>query len=46
MTLTTARLQLVQLEARELQQGRDASLHPDISPSSLISLGLDLEESQ
>jgi hypothetical protein len=46
MTLTTARLQLVQLESRELQQGCDASLHPDISPSTLISLGLDLEETQ
>jgi hypothetical protein len=46
MTLTTARLRLVQLEARELQQGHDTSLHPDISPSSLISLGLDLEEAQ
>ncbi|KAG1892934.1 uncharacterized protein F5891DRAFT_986314 [Suillus fuscotomentosus] len=39
-----AHLKLVEMEAEELAHGIDLSLHPDISPSVLIVLGLDLEE--
>ncbi|KAG2103746.1 uncharacterized protein F5147DRAFT_746673 [Suillus discolor] len=40
------RLKLAELEAEELQQGIDSSLHPEISPSMLIASGIDLEEEQ
>ncbi|KAG1868741.1 hypothetical protein C8R48DRAFT_598239 [Suillus tomentosus] len=46
ITQAAARLKLVQMEAEELARGIDLSLHPDISPSVLIALGLDLEEEQ
>ncbi|KAG1857808.1 hypothetical protein F4604DRAFT_1685104 [Suillus subluteus] len=39
-------LELVELEAEELQRGIDSSLHPEISPSMLIASGMDLEEEQ
>lgn len=40
------RLELARLEATELESGTHTSLHEDISPSVLISSGLDLEELQ
>ncbi|KAG1729494.1 uncharacterized protein EDB91DRAFT_1239214 [Suillus paluster] len=46
ITQAGAHLKLVQLEAKELEQGADVSLHPEVSPSILIGLGLDLEEEQ
>ncbi|OAX31006.1 hypothetical protein K503DRAFT_704426, partial [Rhizopogon vinicolor AM-OR11-026] len=45
-TQAGARLKLVQIEAKELETGLDVSLHPELSPSILISSGLDLEEDQ
>ncbi|KAG1798028.1 hypothetical protein EV424DRAFT_1475028 [Suillus variegatus] len=39
-------LQLVELEAQELQAGINVSLHTDISPSGLITSGMDLEDQQ
>ncbi|KAG2066498.1 hypothetical protein BDR04DRAFT_1129977 [Suillus decipiens] len=39
-------LKLVGMEAHELACGIDLSLHPNISPSVLITSGLDLEEEQ
>jgi hypothetical protein len=45
-TQAGARLKLAQIEAQELMDGLDISLHPELSPSVLISLGLDLEEEQ
>ncbi|KAG1866770.1 hypothetical protein F4604DRAFT_1928071 [Suillus subluteus] len=39
-------LKLAQLEAKELERGADVSLHPEVSPSIFIGLGLDLEEEQ
>ncbi|KAG1908283.1 uncharacterized protein F5891DRAFT_973731 [Suillus fuscotomentosus] len=35
-----------QLEAQELEKGVDVSLHPEVSPSVFIGLGLDLEKEQ
>ncbi|KIK35562.1 hypothetical protein CY34DRAFT_16941 [Suillus luteus UH-Slu-Lm8-n1] len=48
MAITQAgvRLKLAELEAEELQQGIDSSLHPQISPSVLIASGIDLEAEQ
>ncbi|KAG2338577.1 hypothetical protein BDR05DRAFT_1004149 [Suillus weaverae] len=46
ITQAGAWLKLMELEAEELQQGIDTSLHPDISPSVLIASGIDLEEEQ
>ncbi|KAG1781328.1 hypothetical protein EV702DRAFT_928617, partial [Suillus placidus] len=46
ITQAGAQLKLVELEAEELQQGIDTSLHPEISPSVLIASGIDLEEEQ
>ncbi|KAG1852201.1 hypothetical protein F4604DRAFT_1883522 [Suillus subluteus] len=40
------RLKLAEMEARDLQQGIDISLHPDISPSVFIASGIDLESEQ
>jgi hypothetical protein len=46
ITQAGARLKLAELEAEELQQGLDTSLHPEISRSVLIASGIDLEEEQ
>ncbi|KAG1738072.1 uncharacterized protein EDB91DRAFT_1249369 [Suillus paluster] len=46
ITQAAARLKLVEMEAQELACGINLSLHPDISLSVLIVLGLDLEEEQ
>ncbi|KAG1838304.1 hypothetical protein DFJ58DRAFT_718771 [Suillus subalutaceus] len=46
ITQASARLSLAQLEAKELERGVDLSLHPDVSPSVLITSGMDLEEEQ
>ncbi|KAG1834248.1 hypothetical protein EV424DRAFT_1468755 [Suillus variegatus] len=40
------RLQLIKLENQELQAGINVSLHTDISPSGLITSGMDLEDQQ
>lgn len=40
------RLKLAQLEAQELEKGVDVSLHPEVSPSVFVGLGLDFEEEQ
>lgn len=40
------RLTLAQLEAWDLERGVDLSLHPEVSPSVFVGLGLDLEEEQ
>jgi hypothetical protein len=39
-----AHLRLVEMEVQELAHRIDLSLHPDISSSVLIALGLDLKE--
>ncbi|KAG2746737.1 hypothetical protein P692DRAFT_201840841 [Suillus brevipes Sb2] len=44
MTLAAVRLKLSQQEAEDLENGLNNSLHMDISPSVLISSGMDLEE--
>ncbi|KAH7918603.1 hypothetical protein BV22DRAFT_1024324 [Leucogyrophana mollusca] len=46
VTQAATRLKLAQLEAHDLQQGIDVSLHPNVSPSIFISAGLDLEHEQ
>ncbi|KAG2137014.1 hypothetical protein DEU56DRAFT_871445 [Suillus clintonianus] len=46
VTQASVRLELSQLEAQQLRQGIDASLHPDVSPSILIVVGIDLEALQ
>ncbi|KAG2113416.1 uncharacterized protein F5147DRAFT_744141 [Suillus discolor] len=46
ITQVAARLKLAEMEAAELACGIDLSLHPDISPSVLIVLGLDLKEEE
>ncbi|OJA09031.1 hypothetical protein AZE42_11088 [Rhizopogon vesiculosus] len=45
-TQATVRLELARIEAVELESGANTSLHPDVSPSILISSGIDLEEQQ
>ncbi|KAG2112112.1 hypothetical protein DEU56DRAFT_749410 [Suillus clintonianus] len=46
LTLAAVRLKLSQQEAQDLENGLNNSLHTDISPSVLISSGIDLEEQQ
>ncbi|KAG2028236.1 hypothetical protein BDR03DRAFT_1020076, partial [Suillus americanus] len=46
VTQAAVRLELAELEAQELQAGINVSLHTDISPSDLITLGIDLEDQQ
>ncbi|KAH7905780.1 hypothetical protein BJ138DRAFT_1017239 [Hygrophoropsis aurantiaca] len=46
MSQPSVRLAMAEEEAAELARGVDHSLHPDVSPSILISAGLDLEEQQ
>ncbi|KAG1776918.1 hypothetical protein EV702DRAFT_1179602 [Suillus placidus] len=46
ITQAAVRLKLVEMEARQLQEGNDVSLHPDISPSVFIATGIDLESEQ
>ncbi|KAG1819100.1 uncharacterized protein BJ212DRAFT_1446228 [Suillus subaureus] len=41
-----AHLKLTQLEAWDLERGVDLSLHPEVSPSVFVGLGLNLEEEQ
>ncbi|KAG2148677.1 uncharacterized protein EDB93DRAFT_1250112 [Suillus bovinus] len=42
----TVWLELVHIEAAELESGTNISLHADVPPSILISSGIDLEEQQ
>ncbi|KAG2093727.1 uncharacterized protein F5147DRAFT_747879 [Suillus discolor] len=44
ITQAAVRLQLAELEAHELQAGINVSLHTDISPSRLITAGIDLQD--
>ncbi|KAG2051604.1 hypothetical protein BDR06DRAFT_1060927 [Suillus hirtellus] len=46
ITQAAVRAQLVELEAQELEAGNDCSLHADVSPSILISSGIELEDQQ
>lgn len=39
-------LKLAEMEASDLQQGTDISLHPNISPSVFITSNVDLESEQ
>ncbi|KAH7905933.1 hypothetical protein BJ138DRAFT_1017003 [Hygrophoropsis aurantiaca] len=45
-TKSTIKLNLAQEETLELERGNNVSLHTDVSPSILISSGLDLEDLQ
>ncbi|KAG2058310.1 hypothetical protein BDR06DRAFT_980537 [Suillus hirtellus] len=44
ITQAAIRLQLAELEAHELQAGINVSLHTNISPSRLITSGIDLQD--
>lgn len=46
ITQAAVRLKLVEMEACQLQEGNDVSLHPDISPNVLIATGIDLKSEQ
>jgi hypothetical protein len=46
MTQAAVRLALSKAEAEEIERGNNISLHDDISPSTLISSGLELEDQQ
>ncbi|KAH7906366.1 hypothetical protein BJ138DRAFT_1016340 [Hygrophoropsis aurantiaca] len=46
LTQAKVRLQLAEGEAKELEQGKDVSLHADVSPSILIGMGIDIEDQQ
>ncbi|OAX33799.1 hypothetical protein K503DRAFT_794391 [Rhizopogon vinicolor AM-OR11-026] len=46
ITQAAVRLKFMEMEAHDLQQGIDISLHPDISPSVFIASGIDLENEQ
>ncbi|KAG1800141.1 uncharacterized protein BJ212DRAFT_1488026 [Suillus subaureus] len=46
ITQSVVQLKLVEMEAHQLQEGNDVSLHPDISPSVFIATGIDLESEQ
>ncbi|KAG1825473.1 uncharacterized protein BJ212DRAFT_1443612 [Suillus subaureus] len=46
ITQAGVRAQLIKLEAQELEVGNDCSLHADVSPSILISSGIELEDQQ
>ncbi|KAG2078357.1 hypothetical protein BDR04DRAFT_1124244 [Suillus decipiens] len=45
-THAAVQLQLTELEAHELQAGTNVSLHTDVSPSRLITTGIDLQDQQ
>ncbi|KAH7907679.1 hypothetical protein BJ138DRAFT_1116497 [Hygrophoropsis aurantiaca] len=46
LSLASVRLELAKDEAEDISNGRNNSLDEDVSPSALISLGLDLEDLQ
>lgn len=46
MSQASVRLALSKAEADDIEHGTSLSLHDDISPSMLISSGLDLEDQQ
>ncbi|KAG1735898.1 uncharacterized protein EDB91DRAFT_1238142 [Suillus paluster] len=46
ITQAAVQLKLVELESRQLREGNDISLHPDILPSVFIATGIDLESEQ
>ncbi|KAG1795019.1 uncharacterized protein HD556DRAFT_1442348 [Suillus plorans] len=43
ITQAAVRLKLVEMESRQLCEGNDMSLHPDVSTSVFIATGIDLE---
>ncbi|KAG2131726.1 uncharacterized protein EDB93DRAFT_1255418 [Suillus bovinus] len=45
-TQASIRLELSQLEGQQLSHGVDTSLYPDISPSLLVAVRIDLESLQ
>ncbi|KAH7920330.1 hypothetical protein BV22DRAFT_1133151 [Leucogyrophana mollusca] len=45
-TQSSIRLMLARDEAKELENGNNVSLHSDVSPSTLITTGIDLEDQQ
>ncbi|KAG2118601.1 hypothetical protein DEU56DRAFT_761146 [Suillus clintonianus] len=45
-THAAVQLELARIEAAELESGTNISLHADVSPSILISSGIDLEDQQ
>ncbi|KAG2111490.1 hypothetical protein DEU56DRAFT_919993 [Suillus clintonianus] len=46
MTQAAVRLALIQQDAKDLEEGSSISLHSEVTPSILISTGLDLENAQ
>lgn len=46
VTQASVRLALVQQDAKDLEEGTSISLHSEVTPSILISTGLDLEDAQ
>ncbi|KAG1865495.1 hypothetical protein DFJ58DRAFT_771317 [Suillus subalutaceus] len=46
MSLTAVRLRLSQKEAEDLERGLNYSLHTEVSPSVLISSGIEIEDQQ
>ncbi|KAH7918799.1 hypothetical protein BV22DRAFT_1199825 [Leucogyrophana mollusca] len=46
ITQAAVRLQLAQDESEELREGNNPSMHMDVSPSMLVSSGIDLEDQQ
>lgn len=46
MTQASVRLRLAQKEAEDLEHGVDYSLHSEILPIVLISMGIGIEEEQ
>lgn len=46
VTLSSVRLQLAEQDASDLQTGSNTPLHAEVTSSVLISMGLDLEQSQ
>lgn len=46
MSLAAVRLRLSQKEAEDLEHGIDYSLHTEVSPSVLISSGIEIEDQQ
>ncbi|KAG1807216.1 hypothetical protein EV424DRAFT_1543991 [Suillus variegatus] len=46
ITQAAVRLKLVEIEAHQLREGNDMSLHIDVSPSVFIATGIDLESEQ
>jgi hypothetical protein len=46
MSLTAVQLHLSQKEAEDLERGLNYSLHMEVSPSVLVSSGIEIEDQQ